>query len=226
MIIHYISLLVLTTVQPREERGWNNRRTMVAAQESFTLIGGEQLVTMQCAVMAVVCNITVGNSVTMACNSAGGNTTVEPSERASRSTVAAAAQENWGLLSSHQTPAASTLLTVTIGPVALRQWHQHQVQYQEASSPASRSINTSDTNSININTPGCYYWMNAGGILDVPPTFIQEWRQQKHLIHERNGLKGKNGLEMDNHFKFQHSSAPSDPNYYRTNTTNVSKPSE
>ena len=93
MIIHHISLLVLTTVQPREERGWNNRRT----QESFTLIGGEQLVTMQCAVMAVVCNITVGNSVTMACNSAVGNTTVEPSERASRSTVAAAAaaaQEN------------------------------------------------------------------------------------------------------------------------------------
>ena len=130
MIIHHISLLVLTTVQPREERGWNNRRTMVAAQESFTLIGGEQLVTMQCAVMAVVCNITVGNSVTMACNSAVGNTTVEPSERASRSTVAAAAQENWGLLSSHQTPAASTLLTVTIGPVALRQWHRHQVQHQ------------------------------------------------------------------------------------------------
>ena len=86
--------------------------------------------TMQCAVMAVVCNITVGNSVTMACNSAVGNTTVEPSERASRSTVAAAAQENWGLLSSHQTPAASTLLTVTIGPVALRQWHRHQVQHQ------------------------------------------------------------------------------------------------
>ena len=55
MIIHYISLLVLTTVQPREERGWNNRRTM-ATQESFILIGGEQLVTMQCAVMAVVCN--------------------------------------------------------------------------------------------------------------------------------------------------------------------------
>ena len=94
MIIHHISLLVLTTVQPREERGWNNRRTMVAAQESFTLIGGEQLVTMQCADMAVVCNITVGNSVTMACNSAVGNTTVEPSERASRSTVAVAAQEN------------------------------------------------------------------------------------------------------------------------------------
>ena len=93
MIINHISLLVLTTVQPREERGWNNRRTIVA-QESFTLIGGEQLVTMQCADMAVVCNITVGNSVTMACNSAVGNTTVEPSERASRSTVAAAAQEN------------------------------------------------------------------------------------------------------------------------------------
>ena len=126
MIISHISLLVLTTVQPREERGWNNRR----AQESFTLIGGEQLLTMQCAVMEVVCNITVGNSVTMACNSAVGNTTVEPSERASRSTVAAAAQENWGLLSSHQTPAASTLLTVTIGPVALRQWHRHQVQHQ------------------------------------------------------------------------------------------------